>query len=66
VSVTLDGLRSALEVSIAPEVLSDRGLLEELVAAAITDALSKAAPAGQAAALEILAKFTPPGAPPDP
>ena len=57
VTVTLNGLRSATSVHISEAALADHDLLEELVAAAITDALSKAGTEGRDMALGLLGRL---------
>lgn len=58
VRVHLDGMRRVTRVEIASEVTADVAMLEELVAAAMTDALAQVGGEGQRIARDLLAQLT--------
>ncbi len=58
VRVTLQGLQRVESVTISEEARNDPGMLEDLVAAAITDALERARAATQEAALGLFKQLS--------
>jgi DNA-binding protein YbaB len=58
VRVELAGMKSVERVVIAPEVAGDVQALEELVAAAVNDALRQASDGARSEAMQLLQKLT--------
>jgi len=58
IQITLEGMQRVSAVKISPEVAGDIPLIEELVAAAMNDALAKARGGTQEAAMKLLQQLT--------